>query len=81
MLNHAYVLFSVIISFVIFNGTSMGQIASDIGGMFGMGSVPLVTFETIYYLKSYVLIFALAKALLPISVTVPGITIESMVAL
>lgn len=60
VLNHAYVLFSVIISFVIFNGTSMGQIASDIGGMFGMGSVPLVTFETIYYLKSYVLIFALA---------------------
>ena len=60
VLNHLYVLFAAIISFVIFNGTSMGQIASDIGSMFGMGSIPLVTAETIYYLKSYALIFVLA---------------------
>ena len=60
VLNLLYVLFAAIISFVIFNGTSMGQIASDIGSMFGMGSIPLVTAETIYYLKSYALIFVLA---------------------
>ena len=58
--NHLYVLLAVIISFVIFNGTSMGQAASDIGGMFGLGNVPLVTAETIYYLKSYAVIFVLA---------------------
>lgn len=60
VLNHLYVLLAVVISFVIFNGTSLGQISSDIGGMFGVGNIPLITAETIYYLKSYVVVFVLA---------------------
>lgn len=58
--NRVYVLLAVIVSFVIFNGTSMREIMSDIGGMFGVGNVPNITAETIYYLKSYALVFGVA---------------------
>lgn len=60
LLNRVYVLFAVMISFVIFNATSMGQAIQDISGMFGMGGIPIASAEAIYYLKSYGLIFALA---------------------
>lgn len=57
---HIYVCVLVILSFVIFNASSMGQAFSDIGGMFGAGGVPLISAEAVYYLKSYAVIFGLA---------------------
>ena len=60
MLAHVYVLFLVVISFVIFNATSLPQVLTDIGGLFGSGNLPLVSAEAIYYLRSYVVIFVLA---------------------
>ncbi len=60
LLKHVYVLFFVIISFVIFNAASLGQAATDIGGMFGIGGQSLVSNETIYYLRSYGVVFILA---------------------
>ena len=60
LLNRVYVLFSVVISFVIFNATSLGQAIHDIGGMFGIGDIPIVSAEAIYYLKSFGFIFVLA---------------------
>ncbi len=60
VLGHIYVLFLVIISFVIFNATDMTQAFSDIGGMFGAGSVPLVSGEALYYLRSYAVTIVLA---------------------
>lgn len=45
---------------MIFNATSMGQVLSDLGGMFGAGAIPLVSAEALYYLKSYALIFVIA---------------------
>ena len=59
IVSHIYVLFLVVISFVIFNATSLPQIGRDIGGMFGVGGIPLVSAETIYYLKSYGVVFVL----------------------
>ena len=56
-LQRGYVLFAVMISFVLFNAADLAQAAGDIGGLFGAGGVPLVTGESIYYLKSYVGIF------------------------
>ena len=38
---------------LLFNAADIGQAAGDIGGMFGFGGVPLVTGETLYYLRSY----------------------------
>ena len=57
-LRHGYVLVLVAISFVLFNATSLSQAGSDIGGMFGFGHVPLVSGETLYYLRSYAAVFA-----------------------
>ena len=58
--SHVYVLFAVVISFVIFNATSLPQVLTDIGGLFGSGNLPLVSAEAIYYLESYAVIFVLA---------------------
>lgn len=55
--SHAYVVFLVVVSFVIFNASSMGEAVQHIGGMFGVSFVteriPLVSAEAVYYLKSY----------------------------
>ena len=51
--NHVYVLLVVIISFVIFNATDMKEAFSYIGGMFGLGGVPLMSAECAYYMRSY----------------------------
>ena len=58
--SHVYVLFLVVISFVIFNGASLSQVLTDIGGLFGAGNLPLISAEAIYYLSSYAVIFVLA---------------------
>ena len=52
-LKRIYVLLVVVLGFVLFNAESLSQALSDIGGMFGVGSVPLITTQTIYYLRSY----------------------------
>lgn len=54
---HGYVLFLVMLSFVLFNADSLSQAASDIGGLFGLGGLPLVSAPAVYYLKSYALLF------------------------
>ena len=57
VLRRAYVLLAVVISFVLFNAESFTQAGSDLAGMFGFGGVPLVSEQTLYYLKSYALLF------------------------
>ena len=59
-LRHGYVLLVVVISFVIFNAESLAQAWGDISGMFGGQTVPLLTAESVYYLKSYGLLLAVA---------------------
>lgn len=58
--NHIYVMFLVVISFVIFNAADIGQVLSDLRGMFGLGGVPLMSRECAYYLKSYSVLFIVA---------------------
>ena len=60
LLSRVYVLFAVVISFVIFNATSLPQALMDIGGLFGHGNLSLISSEAIYYLRSYAVIFVLA---------------------
>lgn len=60
VLSHIYLLFFVIISFVIFNAASMGEAISYIGSMFGAGDIPFSSAETLYYLRSYIVVFAVA---------------------
>ncbi len=58
ILRHGYVVLLVMLSFVIFNANSLAQAWQDISGLFGGQNVPLVTAESVYYLKSYALLFA-----------------------
>ncbi|MBQ9843745.1 MAG: MBOAT family protein [Oscillospiraceae bacterium] len=57
ILRRVYVLLAVVISFVLFNAESFAQAGSDLSGMFGFAGLPLVTAETLYYLKSYAVLF------------------------
>lgn len=53
VLSHIYVVILIIISFVIFDASSIGQAFSYIGSMFGAGGYPLVSTEFLYYFRSY----------------------------
>ena len=57
-LRHGYVLILICFSFVLFNGESLAQAGSDFAGMLGLARLPLVTGETLYYLRSYGVLFA-----------------------
>ena len=56
---HGYVLLAVVLSFVLFNAESLSQAAGDFAGLFGFVNLPLVTEETLYYLRSFALLFVL----------------------
>ena len=58
-LRHLYVLLAVVLSFVVFNGENLSQVGSDLASLFGFAGLPGVTAQTIYYLKSYAVLFAL----------------------
>lgn len=58
---HIYTCLLVLVSFVIFDNTDLSEGFGCIGSMFGFGNLPLVTSESLYYLRSYgVILFAAA---------------------
>ena len=57
ILSHGYVLFIALISFVIFNGPGLGEACSNLAGMFGATGIPFLSDETLYYLKSFLVLF------------------------
>lgn len=59
VLNHIYVLFFVVLSFVLFNGEGTAGGVQDIGRLFGIGAAS-ASGSVWYYLKSYALIFIIA---------------------
>ena len=59
VLKHLYVMLVVILGFVLFNAETLGQAAGDIAGLFGFAGLPFLTPETLYYLRSYGLLFVL----------------------
>lgn len=58
-LGHIYTMLFVVLGFVIFDCENMSTAVSTILGMFGLSGAPIVTAETVYYLKSYAVIFVL----------------------
>ena len=54
---HLYVLLIIALTFVLFNAISLAQAGTDFAGLFGFGGLPGVTAETLYYLRSYGLLF------------------------
>ena len=57
-LKHIYVMLLIVLSFVLFNGDSLSQVGKDFAGLFGFGGLPAANTQTLYYLKSYGLLFA-----------------------
>ncbi len=51
-INHIYVVFTVVISFVIFKNETLADIALNFRGMFGGLDIPFISAEALYYLKS-----------------------------
>ena len=54
--NHVYVMFFIILSFVLFDAPSVKDAFINIYSLFGASNLPLVSGETLYYLKSYALV-------------------------
>jgi len=48
----------VLVGWVIFYFTDLTQLHNYLGAMFGFGGVPLVTSETLYYLRGFAVLFA-----------------------
>ena len=57
LFKHLYVLLIICISFVLFNAESLAQAGNDLMGMFGFAGVPVITGQTVYYLRSFGLLF------------------------
>lgn len=59
LLRRGYVLLAVVVSFVLFNAAGIAEAGADLRGMFGFAGLPLVNAETLYYLRSYGVLFLL----------------------
>ncbi|MBR4888695.1 MAG: MBOAT family protein [Clostridia bacterium] len=60
VLQHIYTLFTVVIGFVIFNAADMSTALLEIGGMFGLRGLPLVTESALYTLQSFAVLLAMS---------------------
>ena len=60
ILQRIYVLFTVMISFIIFNANSIGEAWNNIIGLFGANGENLINASTVYYLKSYLVVLVIA---------------------
>lgn len=59
---HLYMFFVICFSFVIFAGEDMAQVLADLRALLGLGDLPLLTAETVYYFRSYRIVFLTALA-------------------
>ena len=60
VLNHFYVMFFIIISFIIFDSVNIKDAFTCIGAMFGAGNYPLVSAQSLYCLRNYAVCLILA---------------------
>ena len=60
VVKHLYVLFFVMLSFIIFDAASLTEAGRNMGGLFGIGVGDMVSAESVYYLKNYLVIFLIA---------------------
>lgn len=59
-IGHAYILFAVLLSFIVFDASSISSAVLYIRSMFGFGGIPFMTGITGYYLRSYLFSFLIA---------------------
>ena len=52
-ISHVYLILVVLFSFVLFGGADLRQVGNDYAAMLGLGGLPAVTTESLYYLRSF----------------------------
>lgn len=60
VISHLYVMLVVVLGFVLFDASSVSQAFASLSAMFGFSGLPFTSGETLYYLKSYGLLLAVA---------------------
>ena len=60
IINRIYVILIVMISFIIFDGKGYEMIFENIKGLFGIGDVALISNESIYYFRSFIIVLIAA---------------------
>lgn len=60
LLGHIYTLVLVTVSFAIFSGNNLTEALARVGGLFGAGGIPFVSFEWAYQLKNYAVVLIIA---------------------
>lgn len=60
VLKYIYTSLIVVISFLIFNTSSLSDIVVELKNMFGINKIPLVGPESIYYLKNYLVLLLIS---------------------
>ncbi len=58
-LRRGYTLLIVVLGFVLFNADTIAQAGGDIAALFGFAGLPLVSGETLYYLRSFAVLYGL----------------------
>jgi len=58
-LSHLYTIMLVLISFVIFNVESISEIGVFLKSMLGLNNLSFINFETLYYLRNYIVILVI----------------------
>ena len=70
IISHLYLLFIILLSFILFSADTIPQAMQRIGGLFGLGKLPVISVQSMYYLRSYgLLIIIAAIAATPLPVT------------
>lgn len=59
VIRHIYVIFTVIVSFVIFSADGLNGVISDLSGMFGAGGIPFINSESSYIISSFALLMCI----------------------
>ena len=57
---YIYTIVLIVISFVIFNSESISDIKIFVSSMFGLNNLPFINTETLYYIRSYLVLFIIS---------------------
>ena len=59
VIRHFYTVLIVTLGFVLFNETDIARVGNDFACLFGFGKIPFSSTETLYYLRSFAVLFVL----------------------
>ncbi len=60
VVSHIYVILVTLVSFTIFNSVGLDALTLAFKSMFGFANLPIISFETLYYLKNYAIIIIIS---------------------